>query len=111
MKFSVFFGVASDAELCLFDDGGRERIRLPDVTARSRHGYLPGVRPGQRYGFRVPGPCAPMEGHRCNTSKLLLDSYARAIDTASDAPFASQEPLAPGVTPDRPGMSLQVLRA
>lgn len=112
MNFSVFFGVASDAELCLFDDGGREqRIRLPEVTAFCRHGYMPGAGPGQRYGFRVAGPWAPMEGHRCNASKVLLDSYARAIDTASDAPFASQEPLAPGVTLDRPEMSLQVLRA
>lgn len=112
MNFSVFSGVAPDAKLCLFDDGGREqRIRLPEVTAFCRHGYLPAVGPGQRYGFRVAGPWAPMEGHRCNASTLLLDSYARAIDTASDAWFASQEPLAPCVTLDGPGMSLQVLRA
>ena len=80
-NFSIFSEVATKVELCLFDDDGREeRIALPEQTAFSWHGYVPGVGPGQRYGYRVHGPWAPDEGHRCNPHKLLLDPYARAID-------------------------------
>ena len=80
-NFSLFSEVAEKVELCLFDDQGREeRVALNEVTAFSWHGYLPGVGPGQRYGFRVHGPWAPDEGHRCNANKLLLDPYARAIE-------------------------------
>lgn len=79
-NFSVFSGVAAGVDLCLFDvNGHEERITLPEATAHCWHGYLPGVGPGQRYGFRVDGPWAPLEGHRCNPRKLLLDPYARAI--------------------------------
>jgi len=79
-NFSVFSEVASRVYLCLFDADGREtRIRMPEVTAFCSHAYLPGVGPGQRYGFRVEGPWSPAEGHRCNPHKLLLDPYARAI--------------------------------
>ena len=84
-NFSVFSEVATRVDLCLFDDEGRERrVRLPEVTAFCWHGYFPGIRPGQRYGFRVHGPWAPEEGHRCNANKLLLDPYARAIAGAVD---------------------------
>src|SRR5579862_3254425 len=79
-SFSVFSEVATNVELCLFDaDGHERRLAMPDVTAFCWHGYVPGIGPGQRYGFRVDGPWAPAEGHRCNASKLLLDPYARAI--------------------------------
>jgi len=79
-NFSVFSEVASRVELCLFDDSGQQEIvRLPEVTAFCWHGYVPGVGPGQRYGFRVDGPWAPADGHRCNAAKLLLDPYARAV--------------------------------
>ena len=79
-NFSVFSEVATAVELCLFDEGGHERrVRLPEVTAFCWHGYLPGIGPGQRYGFRVEGPWAPADGHRCNAAKLLLDPYARAV--------------------------------
>src|ERR1043166_5432912 len=79
-KFAAFSGGAPAVFLCLFDDGGREqRVRLPEVTAFCWHGYVPGVGPGQRYGFRVDGPWAPGDGHRCNPAKLLLDPYARAV--------------------------------
>ena len=54
--------------------------RLPEVDAYCWHGYVPGIGPGQRYGFRVHGPYAPDEGHRCNPAKLLLDPYAKAVD-------------------------------
>jgi isoamylase len=67
-------------ELCLFDEQGQEtRRKLPERTAFCWHGYLRGVGPGQRYGFRVHGPWNPSQGHRCNPAKLLIDPYARAI--------------------------------
>ena len=80
-NFSVFSEVATSVELCLFDDAGHEtRVRLPETTAHCWHGSVPGIQPGQRYGFRVHGPWAPDEGHWCNPAKLLLDPYAKAID-------------------------------
>jgi len=79
-NFSLFSEVADRVELCLFDEQGNQRaIALPERTAFCWHGYLPGVKPGQRYGFRVHGPWDPASGVRCNPSKLLLDPYARAI--------------------------------
>ncbi|HEY0783334.1 MAG TPA: glycogen debranching protein GlgX, partial [Thermoanaerobaculia bacterium] len=79
-NFALFSEVAEKVELCLFDDAGAEtRIELPEANAYTRHGYLPNVGPGQRYGFRVHGPWAPEEGHRCQPSKLLLDPYAKAV--------------------------------
>src|ERR1700746_3238376 len=84
-NFSLFSEVAERVDLCLFDESGREeRIRLPEVTAFNWHGYVPGVGPGQRYGFRVHGPWDPELGHRCNPAKLLLDPYARAISGRID---------------------------
>ena len=80
-NFSLFSEVAERVELCLFDArGAQTAIELPEVTAYCWHGYLPGVRPGQRYGFRVHGPWVPELGQRCNPAKLLLDPYAKAID-------------------------------
>ena len=80
-NFSLFSEVAAKVELCLFDEDDEEtRIRLPEVSAHCFHGYVPGIGPGQRYGFRVYGPHAPALGHRCNPNKLLLDPYAKAID-------------------------------
>ena len=83
-NFALFSENATGVELCLYDDGdpGREteRIRLPEYTNEVWHGYLPEVKPGQRYGYRVDGPWEPEQGHRFNPAKLLLDPYARAID-------------------------------
>jgi isoamylase len=80
-NFSIFSEVAEKVELCLFNESGQEtRIELPEVTAFNWHGYLPNVVPGQRYGYRVYGPWAPSEGHRCNPAKLLLDPYAKAVE-------------------------------
>ncbi len=58
----------------------RRGSRLPDLTLGVWHGYVPGVEPGQRYGFRADGPWDPPAGHLFNPDKLLLDPYARAID-------------------------------
>ena len=80
-NFAVFSRVADRVELCLFDEHNREtRFELPEVDAYCWHGYMYGVGPGQRYGFRVHGPNNPAEGHRCNPAKLLLDPYARAVE-------------------------------
>jgi glycogen operon protein len=80
-NFSIFSEVAYRVELCLFDGAGSEtRVSLPERTGPWWHGYLPNVRPGQRYGYRVHGPFNPEEGHRCNPRKLLLDPYAKAIE-------------------------------
>ena len=84
-NFSLFSEVADTVELCLFDEAGREtKLRLPEVDAFVWHGYLPGVGPGQRYGYRVHGPYDPGAGLRCNPSKLLLDPYAKAVDGKVD---------------------------
>jgi isoamylase len=79
-NFSLFSEVAAKVELCLFDDEGKEtRVTLPEVTTLCWHVYLPGITPGQRYGYRVHGPWAPEHGQWCNPNKLLLDPYAKAI--------------------------------
>ncbi len=80
-NFSIYSSIAERVDLCLFDDRGREsRFALPDETALIHHGYLQGIGPGQRYGFRVHGPWRPAEGLRCNPDKLLLDPYGKAVD-------------------------------
>ncbi|MEA2446709.1 MAG: isoamylase, partial [Actinomycetota bacterium] len=80
-NFAVFSENASEVELCLFDEGGaEERLPLTEVTAHVWHGYVEGVGPEQRYGFRVHGPTAPEQGHRFNPNKLLIDPYAKAIE-------------------------------
>jgi glycogen operon protein len=83
-NFALVSEVADGVDLCLFDGDAETRGRLIEVTANVRHGYVPGVKPGQRYGFRVHGPYAPSKGLRCNPAKLLIDPYARAIDGALD---------------------------
>jgi len=84
-NFAVFAENAERVEVCLFDDEGFEtRLRLPESTAFVHHGYVPGIGPGQRYGFRVHGPWAPYEGHLFNPDKLLLDPYAKAIEGRID---------------------------
>ena len=78
--FGLFSSVADAVEVCLFDGAGREtRFDIEQGEAFVWQGYLPGVAPGQRYGFRVHGPWDPGSGARCNPAKLLLDPYARAV--------------------------------
>ena len=82
VNFALFSRHAEKVELCLFDDAGRrevQRITLRERTDFVWHGYLPQMRPGQLYGYRVHGPYAPEKGHRFNPHKLLLDPYARSI--------------------------------
>jgi isoamylase len=83
VNFALFSENATAVEVCLFagPDGNREvtRMRMPEHTNQVWHVYLPDVRPGQLYGYRVYGSYAPAEGHRFNPAKLLLDPYAKAI--------------------------------
>ncbi|MDO5720099.1 MAG: glycogen debranching protein GlgX [Actinomycetaceae bacterium] len=79
-NFALFSSVADSVELCLLDeDRSERRIELTEVDAHVWHAYLPGIQPGQRYGYRVHGPYDPANGHRCDPTKLLLDPYAKAI--------------------------------
>lgn len=83
-NFAIFSEVAERIELCLFDEwdvGHERRVELREVDAYVWHAYIPGVGPGQRYGYRVHGPYDPANGLRCNPHKLLIDPYAKAIDS------------------------------
>ncbi len=83
VNFAIFSEHATRIELCLFDrvEAAREshRIPLPEQTHMIWHGYLPDIRPGQLYGYRVHGPYDPKAGHRFNPHKVLLDPYAKAV--------------------------------
>ena len=89
-NFALYSEAAERVELCLFDQAGdgaagtgaEERVTLTEVDGFVWHGYLHGVGPGQRYGYRVHGPYDPQAGYRCNPAKLLLDPYAKAIEGA-----------------------------
>jgi glycogen operon protein len=79
VNFALFSANATRVEVCLFEnDRETERIELPEYRDETWHGYVPDLRPGQVYGYRVHGPYAPEEGHRFNPNKLVLDPYARA---------------------------------
>jgi glycogen operon protein len=85
VNFALFSENAWVVELCLFDaDGAEQRIRIPERTDQVWHAYLPGIGPGQRYGYRVQGPWDVAAGHRFNPAKLLLDPYARRVDGPID---------------------------
>jgi isoamylase len=92
VNFALFSESATGVELCLFDATGNERrIPVAEQTDQIWHVYVPGLGPGQRYGYRVHGPYDPANGQRFNAAKLLLDPYAKAIDGTidwSDALFA-----------------------
>jgi len=94
-NFALFSEVAQSVQLCLFDESFDEssdeseegtgaltetRIDLTEVDGFVWHCYLPGIAPGQRYGYRVHGPHDPWRGLRCDASKLLLDPYGKAIE-------------------------------
>ena len=81
VNFALFSQVAEKVELCLFDEEDHEtRIEMTEQNSYVWHNYIPGLQPGQRYGYRVYGPYNPALGQRCNPSKLLLDPYAKAIE-------------------------------
>ena len=80
-NFALFTAHGTRVEVCFYDESGNEtgRIDLPEYTDEVWHGYVPGVGPGQLYGYRVHGPYEPENGHRFNPNKLLLDPYAKQI--------------------------------
>ncbi|WLP90434.1 glycogen debranching protein GlgX [Gordonia sp. NB41Y] len=115
-NFSLFSEVAEKVELCLIEpDGSEQRIPLEEVDGYCWHCYLPGIGPGQFYGYRVHGPFDPSQGLRCDPSKLLLDPYGKAFYgdfdpdpslfsypmTADDDPSAP-EPSAPDSSAPEP---------
>ena len=78
---SIWSENAEGVELCILGENGEEtRYELAECTFHTFHGYIPGLRPGQRYGFRVHGPWDPGRGQRFNPHKLLADPYARAFN-------------------------------
>jgi isoamylase len=83
VNFTLFSNHAKSVELLLFDSAHDAEpsavIPLPEKTGPVWHGYLPHVRPGQLYGYRVDGDYRPEEGFRFNRNKVLLDPYAKAI--------------------------------
>lgn len=81
VNFAVYSAHATKIELCLYDDEGREteRLKLPDRSGDVWHGYVPGLKPGQAYGYRVYGPHDPANGHFFDPGKTLLDPYAREM--------------------------------
>jgi glycogen operon protein len=83
VNFALFSENATGVELHLFDQPGdakeTHRIVLPELTDHVWHVYLPDVRPGQFYGYRVHGPYKPEQGHRFNQHNLLIDPYAKAL--------------------------------
>jgi isoamylase len=97
-NFALFSEAAERVELCLFPAGSgagsaENRVELTEVDGFVWHCYLPGIGPGQRYGYRVHGPYDPRRGQRCNPAKLLLDPYGKAVEGSlrwSEALFAYQ---------------------
>jgi glycogen operon protein len=83
VNFAIFSEHATRVELCLFDSPEAESesltIPLTEQTDMVWHGYLPDVRPGQLYGYRVHGPFTPDQGHRFNPNKIVMDPYAKVI--------------------------------
>ena len=82
VNFALFSAHAERVELCLFDPSGKTeiaRLELPEYTHEVWHGYVPDLKPGTLYGYRVYGPYDPENGHRFNPHKLLIDPYAREL--------------------------------
>ncbi|OLF18623.1 glycogen debranching protein GlgX [Actinophytocola xanthii] len=101
VRFAVASSIADAVDLCLISEDGEEhRIGLTERTFGIWHGLVPGVTPGQRYGYRVHGPYDPARGWRCNPAKLLVDPYATRITgtvTDLDATLGYRhDPMSPG---------------
>jgi isoamylase len=103
VNFALFSENATKVDLCLFDSATSPMetlcVSLPERTDMVWHGYLPDVRPGQLYGYRVDGPWDPANGHRFNRAKILLDPYAKIVGR----PLRWHESLFAFDTPDGDG--------
>jgi isoamylase len=88
VNFALFADNATGVELCLFnslqDETEIAKVQMTERSHQIWHTYLPGIKPGQLYGYRVHGPYDPKNGHRFNPSKLLIDPYAKAISGSND---------------------------
>ncbi len=105
-NFSLHAAEAEAVELCLFDEtGAEERIRVSECSLHNWHCYLPGVGPGQLYGYRIFGRYSPQDGQRFNGAKLLIDPYAKAIDGGVDWSAANVLPYVPD--PQNPDADLE----
>src|SRR5690348_8025498 len=97
VNFALWSTTARSVTLCLFDDDGTERqVPLPGNTYHVWHGYVPGIAPGQRYGYRVDGTFDPRRGLFHSPGKLLLDPYARSIE----GDFVDHPSVYPGSSAD-----------
>ena len=86
VNFSVFSRHATGVELLLFDGVDDTKaasvVRLDPSANRTYyywHVFVPNVRPGQLYGYRVDGPFDPWSGMRFDPTKVLLDPYGRGV--------------------------------
>src|SRR5690349_18699398 len=83
VNFALFSSNATSVELCLFnhpdDKKEAQKLRMIERTHQIWHMYVPGLKPGQLYGYRVHGPFEPENGHRFNPNKLLIDPYAKTV--------------------------------
>jgi isoamylase len=87
VNFSLYSEGATGVELCLFNalQGPAARtIPIQESTGHIWHCYIPGIQPGQLYGYRVQGPYEPEKGLRFNPAKLLIDPYAKALAGSVD---------------------------
>ncbi|MFE6128413.1 glycogen debranching protein GlgX [Streptomyces sp. NPDC056437] len=102
-NFALWAGGAEAVELCLFDEDGVEtRAPLTELTHEIWHGFVPGIHPGRRYGYRVHGRWDPWTGARWNPAKLLLDPYARAVDAGRGNDWGALPPEVYGHVRDWP---------
>lgn len=83
VNFALYADNATKVELCLFRTAQSKReyarIQMSERTHQIWHVFVPGLKPGQLYGYRVHGDYAPQNGYRYNHHKLLIDPYAKAI--------------------------------
>ena len=102
-NFALFSETATAVRVCFFDENGVEVdcVPLKERTAYVWHGLVRGIKPGQRYGYRVEGPWDPENGMRFNSNKLLVDPYAKAIEGQVDltAPSISTKGASPWYSP------------
>src|SRR4051812_26892494 len=87
VNFALFSAHATGVELCLYEELGETesaRVRVTEVANSVWHVFIPELKPGQLYGYRVHGPYEPARGHRFNPNKVLLDPYAKAISGRVD---------------------------
>ena len=110
-NFSIYSETATGVELCLFDETGENvqlTVPIREYSGHVWHCYIPGIKLGQLYGYRIDGPYEPEKGHRYNSSKLLIDPYAKALTKQIDwsgplfgyTPGSPEEDLAPNMEDD-----------